>query len=111
MNNELNENNLLKQNTGLDYDIWIDKDGVNGNYKHHEPRIKVIKSKNDKIPVSISKQPEILVNREIPKFRKIRNWVIKYYDALIQTWFHEINYEELQTIVNIHKKNNKDENQ
>lgn len=33
--------NLLKDKTGLPYDIWIDEQGEDRNIPHHIPRLKV----------------------------------------------------------------------
>lgn len=44
---------------------------------HNEPRLKV-NVDGDRIPVSISKNPQILVNKNTPKFSKIKKYIIKY---------------------------------
>lgn len=91
----LNENqffemaNVSKKDTGLPYNIWIDSAGASRNTKHNIPRIKV-DTGNDLIPVSISRSPEILVNKKIPKFLEIQNYIIKYYDVLMSHWNKEI---------------------
>ena len=54
--------NLSSDRTGLPYDIWLDSSGNGRNTSHNLPRLK-IDIEGDKIPVSISKEPKILVKR------------------------------------------------
>lgn len=87
--------NLLKDKTGLPYDIWIDEQGDDRNIPHHIPRLKV-DTKEGRIPVSIEKEPKILVDKDIPKFRIVKKWIMKNYDILIKRWNREITNTELR---------------
>lgn len=81
--------NVSKQDTGLPYDIWIDSNGKDRNVGHNSPRLKVDVD-GDRIPVSISKDPKILVDKKIPKFNQVRDYIIKYLDVFIKHWNKEI---------------------
>ena len=85
--------NVSKKDTKLPYDIWIDSEGKNRNTKQNYPRLKVDYN-GDRIPVSISEDPEILVKKEIPEFPKIKSWVKKYSIVLLQHWNKEITDRE-----------------
>lgn len=87
--------NLLKDKTGLPYDIWIDEQGDDRNISHHIPRLKV-DTDEGRIPVSIEKEPKILVDKDIPKFRIVKKWIMKNYDILIKRWNKEITNTELR---------------
>ena len=76
MANELFEMaNVSKKDTKLPYDIWIDSEGKNRNIAPNYPRLKV-DCNGDRIPVSISENPEILVKKRISEFPKVRSCVI-----------------------------------
>ena len=85
--------NVSKKDTKLPYDIWIDSEGKNRNTKQNYPRLKVDYN-GDRIPVSISKDPEILVKKKIPEFPKIKAWIKKYSVVLLQHWNKEITDKE-----------------
>ena len=71
MANELFEMaNVSKKDTKLPYEIWIDSEGKNRNTKHNYPKV-IVDYNGDRIPVSISENPEILVKKKIPEFSKI----------------------------------------
>ena len=82
--------NVLKGDTGLPYDIWLDSEGYLRQLQHNKPRLKV-RVDGDWIPVSIDKfQPEILVDSRIPKFRKIADWIRAKYPILMLHWNGDI---------------------
>ena len=94
MSNELFEMaNVSKKDTKLPYDIWIDSKGKNRNTKQNYPRLKVDYD-GDRIPVSISDNPKILVKKKIPEFPKIKTWIKKYSIVLLQHWNKEITDKE-----------------
>ena len=94
MANELFEMaNVSKKDTKLPYDIWIDSEGKNRNIAPNYPRLKV-DCNGDKIPVSISENPEILVKKRISEFPKVRSWIKKYLAVLLQHWNKEITDKE-----------------
>ena len=85
--------NVSKKDTKLPYDIWIDSEGKNRNTKQNYPRL-IVDYNDDRIPVSISDTPEILVKKEIPGFSKIKSWIRKYSIVLLQHWNKEITDRE-----------------
>ena len=94
MDNELFEMaNVSKKDTKLPYDIWIDSEGKNRNTKQNCPQLKV-DCNGDRIPVSISENPDILVKKRIPEFPKVKSWIKKYLAVLLQHWNKEITDKE-----------------
>ena len=89
----LSEVNVLKSRTGLQYDLWIDDSGTERQVQHNKPRLKV-KVDGDRIPVSIEDEPEILVNKKIPKFNKVSSWIKNHNNDLMRYWNREINDKE-----------------
>lgn len=91
--------NILKNQTGLPYDIWVDSSGNIRNVQHNLPRLKVTLDKNNRIPVSISKEPEVLAKNkskeDIPKFRLLVKWMRLNFDSLIKFWNQEIDFDAL----------------
>ena len=85
--------NVSKKDTNLPYDIWIDSEGKNRNTKQNYPQLKVDYN-GDKIPVSISEDPDILVKKKIPEFSRIKSWIKKYSVVLLQHWNKEITDKE-----------------
>ena len=81
--------NVSKQDTGLPYSIWIDSEGRDRVAPHDIPRIKVDVN-GDKIPVTISDTPKILVNKDIPRFTQVASWIIKYKQVLLKHWDKEL---------------------
>ena len=85
--------NVSKKDTKLPYDLWIDSEGINRNTKQNYPRL-IVDYNGDRIPVSISEDPEILVKKTIPEFPKIKSWIKKYSVVLLQHWNREITDRE-----------------
>ena len=85
--------NISKKRTKLKYDIWIDSAGSGRKNKHNKPRVKIIID-NDMIPVSISKNPEFLV--DVSKYKKLKDikpvfdFIAKFEDVLLMHWNEEI---------------------
>lgn len=79
-----------KNQTGLPYDIWLDSSGNGRNTSHNLPRLKVTLDKDNRISVSISKEPEILAKNksraDIPKFRQLVKRMRLNFDNLIKFW-------------------------
>ena len=94
MANELFEMaNVSKKDTKLPYDIWIDSEGKHRKTKQNCPRLEV-DCNGDRIPVSISEDPVILLRKNIPEFPKIKIWIKKYSVVLLQHWNKEITDKE-----------------
>ena len=94
MVNELFEMaNVSKKDTKLPYDIWIDSEGKNRNTKQNYPQI-IFDYAGDRIPVSISEDPKILVKKKISEFPTIKAWIKKYSVVLLQHWNKEITDKE-----------------
>ena len=85
--------NVSKKDTKLPYDLWIDSEGKNRNTKQNYPRL-IVDYNGDRIPVSISEDPEILVKKKIPEFSIIKSWIRKYSIVLLQHWNKEITDRE-----------------
>lgn len=87
---ELGEMNIIwREYSHLPYDVLIDYDGKNRQRDNNSPRvfISIDKHYKDIVPVSIDRNnPEILINKEIPEFEVIKNWIIRNYDILIRHW-------------------------
>ena len=81
--------NVSKKDTKLPYDIWIDSEGKNRKTKQNYPRL-IVDYNGERIPVSVSENPEILVKKKIPEFSKIKSWIKKYSVVLLQHWNKEI---------------------
>ena len=85
--------NVSKKDTKLPYDLWIDSEGKNRNTNQNSPRL-IVDCNGDRIPVSISDNPEILVKKRIPGFLKVRTWIRKYLAVFLQHWNKEITDKE-----------------
>ena len=85
--------NVSKKDTKLPYDIWINSEGKNSNTEPGFPRLKV-DCNGERIPVSISENPEILEKRTISEFPKVSSWIKKYLAVLLQHWNKEITDRE-----------------
>ena len=49
------------------------------------------------VPISIDKEnPEILIDKEVPKFEIIRDYIINHYEGLMKHWNQEI--DDLDTL-------------
>lgn len=88
---ELEEMNLLwKESLKLPYDMLIDYEGKTRNHRiNNSPRVFVSLDdiQRDIVPISIDKEnPEVLIDREIPEFEVIKEWIKKNYDILIRHW-------------------------
>ena len=81
------------KDTKSPYDIWIDSEGKNGKTKNDYPRL-IVDCNGDRIPVSISENPEILVKKKISEFPKVSSWIKKYLVTLLQHWNKEITDRE-----------------
>ena len=85
--------NISKKRTKLKYDIWLDSAGNSRKNKHSLPRVKIIID-NDMISVSISKNPEFLV--DVSKYKKLNDikpvfdFIAKFEDVLLMHWNEEI---------------------
>ena len=85
--------NVSMKDTKLPYDVWIDSEGKNRKAKNDYPRL-IVDCNGDMIPVSISKNPEILVKKKISEFPKVSSWIKKYFATLLQHWNKEITDRE-----------------
>lgn len=94
--------NVSKNDTGLDYDLWIYSAGIDKKTKHNEPRIKVDVNGN-RIPVSISSNPKILTSDKIKGFNKIKDYIIKYENVLLKHWNKE--YTDKQALLKLNTIN------
>lgn len=94
--------NISKNKTKLRYDIWLDSVGSSRKNKHNLPRVKIIID-NNMIPISISKNPEFLV--DISKYKKIKgikpvfDFIAKFEDVLLMHWNEEIDDIDLLGII------------
>lgn len=93
--------NVSMKDTKLPYDIWIDSEGKNRNAKQNYPQLKVDYN-GDKIPVSISEDPEILVKKKIPEFLRIKSWIKKY--SIVFFMIRKIGKENL--LIDLYFNNN-----
>lgn len=53
---------LSRKRTNLPYELWLDSVGKDRNVPHNTPRLKVEVSDNILIPISIEKNPRVLVD-------------------------------------------------
>jgi len=94
--NRLNENeslwemaNLIPKRTGLDYIIWIQP---RTNKEQHWARIKVQVDKENRVPVTISDNPEWKSTKAQIKakdWNHIRDWIIANKTILLEYWESE----------------------
>lgn len=88
--NELEEMNIIwRECSYLPYDVLIDYDGRNRKRTNNSPRLMVSIDRHykDIVPISIDKEnPEVLIDREIPEFEVIKEWIKKNYNILIRHW-------------------------
>ena len=81
--------NLTKEDTGLDYIIWI---FPKTNKEGHWARIKVQIDKNNRVPMSISDTPEWKADSvDVPanKGNKIKKWIKLNKGVLLEYWNSE----------------------
>ena len=84
---------LRDYQTETGYDIWID---YFGSTKKISPRLLIDFDGHcgDMIPISIDEfNPKVLVDREVPNFDKVSDWIKKNYSLLIRHWNQEL-YDE-----------------
>lgn len=100
--------NIPKAQSGLGSTIWIDSYGKKRSVGHNKPRIKVGENPNALIPVSISKDPEILVDgKTIKNKRKIFKFISDNYETLMKHWNGELSdFEALTELYKYIKDNN-----
>lgn len=116
--NELDEDYLIemavasKNDTGLQYDLWLDKAGHQRNVPHNSPRIKV-KIGNDLIPVLISDNPDVPYNVKKNNsnwnFRglsDVKKYIIKYKDVLTDYWNGKLTDKDVLNLLGDLKDNN-----
>lgn len=92
--------NIDKRELGLPVNIWIESSYLGRNNQHHLPRLKIqIEPNNDNsqsnlVPVLISKEPKLLVNKKLGitnrELNKIFEFIKNNYDVLMQHWNNEI---------------------
>ena len=94
--------NIRQIRTGLDVIIRVETNGEQRETKHNLESIKFedVNTKN-LIPISISKQPELLggynednININAKQLRAIKKWIIENYDALMDLWKGVITTDE-----------------
>ena len=99
--------NLIKRKTGLPVNIWVDDIGVERNVEHNEPRIKVQnntadKRQDDTFELTISKNPYVIsgiCKLSSKNLNKVKDYVIKYYEPLMDYWNQKIDIEDLKDIL------------
>lgn len=89
---------ILPTESNLDYEIWLDPTGVGRNTKHNKPRLKVLVDGN-RIPVSISKNPRILINKEFKGSGRVLKWISENFDILMRHWNQTIGDKEVLTYI------------
>ena len=87
--------NFMKKDSGLSHNIWLDDMGCERNNKHNLMRIKIQDSKDSKnlVPISISKEPEILAGKFKNKNEDISDiieFIKNSYEDLVKHWNQEI---------------------
>lgn len=99
--------NLIKRKTGLPVNIWVDDIGVERNVEHNEPRIKVQNNtadrrQEDTFELTISKNPYVIsgiCKLNSKNLNKVKDYVIKYYEPLMDYWNQKIDIEDLKDIL------------
>lgn len=93
---------LSKNDSKLKYDIWLDSAGSNRKVPHNKPRVKLLVD-GIMIPISISKNPEFLI--DVSKYKKIKdidtifNFISKFEDVLLMHWNEEITDRQVLNII------------
>lgn len=93
---------IRKVTTGLDVEIWVETNGKSRQMEHNLPRLKFVDlNDKNKIPVTISKEPELLagytldsINISAKQFNTLKEWIVKNYDALMDLWNGDIATDE-----------------
>lgn len=99
--------NLIKRKTGLPVNIWVDDIGVERNVEHNEPRIKVQNNtadrrQEDTFELTISNNPYVIsgiCKLSSKNLNKVKDYVIKYYEPLMDYWNQKIDIEDLKDIL------------
>ena len=81
--------NLLKNESGLPYDIWLDSAGKDRKVPHNIPRIK-IKIGEEMIPVILYSMDDIRAKKEFRRSGEVIQWVKNNYDIIMRHWNKEI---------------------
>lgn len=101
--------NLSKIDSGLPNDIWIDSQGKDRVTGHSTPRIKVKVSSGNLVPVSISKDPKILIDcdkKDQSEVKKVIPFLRSAYEILIKHWNHQYtDYQALGQLIKLAKSN------
>lgn len=101
--------NFSQNATGLDVIVWVQTINTQSNVKHNLPRIKFQNNTETRvqihelIPISISDNPQILLNNnDLNKIKisqaqinVIKQWIIKNKEILIDYWEEKITTSEL----------------
>ena len=102
--------NIDKEISGLNFSIYSTYKGVEQNYEHHLPRIKVETSNKKRIPISVTPDSKLLINRKYKKEDQKRieaaiKYVNKHYKLFEMHWNGDIDDSILtSTLKLIHKK-------
>ena len=94
--------NYIQADTGLTVMVWVDETGIDGNYRHSEPRIKFQNDNNTRwnrgnsLSMIIDPVEPYIPNDQINKCKlkeyevqMIKNWVVLNYEVLMKIWNHE----------------------
>lgn len=94
---------LETKESKLPYRILIDYGGKSRNRENNSPRIMVNLDNHYKelVPISIDRDnPKILINKDIPNFQILKQWIIMNYDILIRHWNHKIDdFDALELLI------------
>ena len=101
--------NFRKRITGLPMNISLQiETDEEKHYQHNLPRLKFqnntadrVTSTSDLIPVSISDNPEVLIDKpyDYTLFKAVKEFIIKNKEALLQFWNQEIDEFELKDML------------
>ena len=100
---------ISQNTTGLDVVIWVQTNNTQSTGKHNLPQIKFQNNTstkvqlNELIPISISDNPEILLeNNDLNKIKisqaqinEIKQWIVKNKEILMDYWKEKITTDEL----------------
>lgn len=89
--------NLQPRDTNVPVKIWVDEVGINRKEKHNIPRIKIVWG-GKLIPVSIDKEPRILIDSidiDSKIFNVVSEWILLNLDSLLKHWNQEYTTNEL----------------
>lgn len=99
---------MSRRESGLQCDVWIDSKGAGRNVQHNLPRLKLKTTSDHYIPVSISKDPEILTSQITKKDRIEVHRMIPFLkdaeDILMKHWNQEYSdYKALGELIKLAK--------